>query len=128
MDDYKNEMVVLAKEEKALKTSYRKQLKGLTNVSGLFRYLNETCSWRPIGFVDIELTKEERSGYPGVQCARIKYNKDTRLYIRTTLDEYVRHIDHYYVWQTTGYLEDDYSGFLLIPLNIGQYFKVEYSC
>ena len=35
----------------------------------------------------------------------------------------------YYVWQTTGYMGDDYSGFLLLPLLDGKRFwKVGYSC
>ena len=113
--------------ERKLFNQYRKLLRGLINVSGLFRNLGENMmSWQPEGIVDIVLTDEKSSGYSTYQHARISGGEDKRLYMKTECDE-IRGVDHYYVWQTTGCCEDDYSGYLLYPLKDGRYFKLWYS-
>lgn len=33
---------------------------------------------------------------------------------------------HWIVWQTTGVLEDEYHGYLLLPMNDGRYWLTEY--
>jgi hypothetical protein len=115
------------RRERKLRSSYKLQLKGLINVTGLFRYLNSDMSyWLPEGIVEIVLTDEKSSGYSTYQHARINGKKDKYLYMRVECDE-VKGIDHYYVWQTTGCCEDDYSGYLLFPLKDGKYFKIWYS-
>ena len=48
------------------------------------------------------------------------------LYIKGKQDEEGKF--HNMVWQTTGCCEDDYSGYLLFPLNNGKYWKISYSC
>lgn len=115
------------RRERKLRNSFKMQLKGLINVTGLFRYLNGDMSyWIPEGIVEIVLTDEKTSGYSTYQHARIKDAKDKYLYMKVDCDE-VRGIDYYYVWQTTGCCEDDYSGYLLFPLKDGKYFKIWYS-
>lgn len=114
-------------KEKKLKAEYKRKLKGLINISGLFKSLENDIHWTPIGFVEIELTDEKTNGYKAYQHARIINSDDKKLYLKTDCDD-IRGVDHYYVWQTVGYLEDDFSGFLLFPLNNEKYFKVSYSC
>ena len=120
---YNDEML----QEKKLKAEYKFKLKGLINISGLFKSLENDINWTPIGFVEIELTDEKTNGYKAYQHARIINTNDKKLYLKTDCDD-IRGVDHYYVWQTVEYLEDDFSGFLLFPLNNGKYFKVSYSC
>lgn len=115
------------KREQALKNEYRKLLRGLINVTGVFRHLDDNTYWEPQGIVDIELTDDVRSGYRTYQHARIIDDKSKILYMKIPEDE-IRGVDHYYVWQTTGMLGDDYSGWMLFPLKNGRYFKVNYSC
>jgi len=115
------------RRERKLRNSFKAQLKGLINVTGLFRHLNgDMMYWIPEGIVDIVLTDEKSSGYSTYQHARVKDTKDKYLYMKIECDE-VKGVDHYYVWQTTGCCEDDYSGYLLFPLKDGRYFKVWYS-
>jgi hypothetical protein len=124
MSDYFEEEV---RREKKLRAKYRKHLKGLINITGLFKHLDTNDSWNPEGIVDIELTDETSSGYRTYQHARIVGDTSRRLYMKIPDDE-IRGVDHYYVWQTTGCCEDDYSGWMLFPLKDGRYFKVYYNC
>lgn len=134
-DNYLNEMMSdaykevereLDKVEKEKKL-WKQKLKGLININGLFRYLNEMESWYPYGFVEIYETDEKISGYKSYQHVRIKNDNDRLLFMKQPESE-IRGIDHCCVWQTVGYLGDDYSGYLLYPLKNGLYFKVGYSC
>ena len=43
-------------------------------------------------------------------------------------DENNNEIFHELVSQTVGCCEDDYSGFILIPLKNKKYWKISYSC
>jgi len=115
------------KREKKLFNDYKKKLRGLINVTGLFRHLSDNTYWSPEGIVDIELTDEKTSGYSRYQHARIVGDETKRLYCKTP-DDGVRGVDHYYVWQSTGCCEDDYWGWMLYPLKDGRYFKVHYNC
>jgi hypothetical protein len=116
-----------AKKEKQLKNVWRKKLNGLINVIGLFKSLNEDTYWTPLEIVEIYHTDEKLSGYSNYAHVRIKDDPDNLLYIVHNEKE-IRGIDHYCVWQTVGYCDDDFSGYLLYPLNNGKYFKVSYSC
>ena len=116
-----------AKKEKQLKNVWRKKLNGLINVTGLFKWLDELDYWIPIDIVEIYNTDEKTSGYGSYQHIRIKDDKDNLLYLMQNEDE-IRNVNHYCVWQTVGYCGDDFSGYLLYPLNNGKYFKVSYSC
>ena len=111
-----------------LKAEYKEKLGSLVNTKSLYKWLNEDQEhWVPEAIVDIKLTDEKASDYPTYQHARILNDKDHLLYMKCTFDDVVKGIDYYYVWQTTiG--EDSYSGYLLFPLNNGQFFKVSYNC
>lgn len=41
-------------------------------------------------------------------------------------DQSFEHTFHVLVFQTTGYCEDDYSGFLLFPMKDGRYWKISF--
>lgn len=108
-----------------LKNEWKSKLKGLINCTGLWNYLNESLDyWRPIGLTSVKLTEEKSFGYSSYQHAREVGGSP--LYLQQDCD--IKGINHNYVLQTTGYLGDDYSGFLLFPTKNGQYFKIEYSC
>lgn len=115
------------RREKKLKNNFKAQLRGLINVTGLFKYLDDNTYWKPQDIVEIELTKETTVGYRTYQHAKIKGDESGRLYMKMSDDE-IRGVDHYYVWQTCGYLGDDYSGWMLFPLRNGKYFRVYYNC
>ena len=132
MAEYIAEGKKYRKEESKLKNGYKKQLRGLINVSGLFRNLDENDNWYPIGIFSIEETDYKSHHYPNHVFAKIiddesdgeKWNQ----YMKT-IDSEIRGIDHYYVIQwTTGMEGDSFSGYLLYPLKNGKYFKVSYSC
>lgn len=102
--------------------SWKKKLKGLINTKRLWKEMEEeNDAWDIEGIVELELTDEQRSGYSTKhQCARIK---DEKNYLYTDWNG-----DGVFVWQTVGYLGDDYSGYLLHPLKDGRYLKTSYSC
>ena len=117
-------------KEVNLKSEWENKLQGLIpKLEILFEWLNENHDcWMPIGIVEIYDADEKRSGYSTYQHVRIKNDKDKLLYMKQDEDEEEVGVNHFCVWQTTGYIEDDYSGFLLLPLSDGKYFKVSYSC
>lgn len=114
------------KKEKGIKNEFKKQLKGLINITGLFRWMDEGHDWLPLAIVAIKHTGEKKSGYGDKLTCRID-DKDFEhhLYLYTEHEE-IRGLNHYYVWQT-GY-DDSYNGFLLFPIKNGKYLLVEYSC
>lgn len=123
--------------ESKLKNEWKEKLKNLVNVEALWKHLNEgddeDCgldSWTPVDVVEIKLTDEKSSGYASYQHARIIGADDKRLYMKQNIqsDNNKLGFDYYYIWQTVGMLGDDYSGFLLYPLNNGKFFKVSYTC
>lgn len=127
MEDYAKLCKEEAIKEQKLKSEWKQKLKGLINVSGLFRWLDEGNDyWNPIEIVEIELTDEKRSGYSTYQHVRVKNDKVRRLYMKQTESE-IRGINHICVWQINEY-EDSYSGNILFPLKDGTYFKIGYSC
>jgi hypothetical protein len=117
-------------DERKTKTHFKKELRGLINVSGLYSYLNED-SWYPIGIVEVEEPTDiiPKISFKDKNRVRVINEKENLIYARFDLeDQQIRKVDHYYVWQTVGYWGDDYSGFMLFPLNDGRYFKVSFSC
>ena len=108
---------------------YKKLLKGLINVTGLYRHLDEDfTSWTIHGIVDIILTDEKFGSHPNYQCARIVDDKNKILYMKVSADGEVRGVKHYFIWQRTGTMEDDYYGYILFPLKNGKFFHISYSC
>lgn len=103
--------------------SWKEKLKGLINTKKLWRELGEEFEdyWGIEGIVELKLTDEKRGGYSkDYQCARIKGESG---YLYTDWGG-----NGVFNWQQTGYLGDDYSGYLLYPLKDGKYLKVSYSC
>lgn len=103
--------------------SWKEKLKGLIKVKKLWKELEEDYEdyWGIEGMVELELTDEKKSSYSkNYQCARIK---DEKGYLYTDWGG-----KGVFNWQQTGYLGDDYSGYLLYPLKNGKYLKVSYSC
>lgn len=116
------------KQEIKLKNLWKKNLKGLVNVSGLFKYLDEDNYWQPIGIVEVYETDEKTGGYSSYQHVRVKDDENDKLLYLKQPEFDLRGVDHICVWQTCGMMGDDYSGYLLFPLKNGKYFKVSYSC
>jgi len=108
------------------KKEFKKQLKGLINISGLWKWLDENNSWTPEGIVDIIFTDEQKQGYSPHQCVRVE-RENNYLYMKVSMDEYIKGIKYYYIWQTSNF-EDSYFGYLLFELKNGKYFKVSYNC
>ena len=115
------------RRDKKLKNKFKKELKGLINVTGVFKYLDDNLYWWPEDIVEIELSDKYESGYRDHQHAKVINDKHNKLYMKVPMDE-IRNVDHYYVWQTCGYMGDDYSGWMLFPLKNGKYFRVYYNC
>ena len=130
LNDLREGFKEMDRKDKELKISWRERLTDLVDVDNLFNWLNDMESWTPIDIVDIVETDEKSSGYSSYQHARIMSTDDKYLYLKCNMDkEYAfEGVEYYYVWQTTGYCEDDYSGFMLIPLSNNQFFKIHYSC
>lgn len=88
------------------------------------------------GIVEIIETEDREHGYQQYPHCRILNDEDNYLYIhhKTELEmidgtsPYEGEDIEYYVWQTTGYIGDDYSGYILLPLLDGKYWKISYSC
>lgn len=93
-------------------------------------------SFKSEGVFEIEETDKRTGGYPNYRHCTVRDWQDNRLFIHHTdtlelLDnesEYEGEEIEYWVWQTTGYLGDDYSGYLLLPMLNGKYWMVGYSC
>lgn len=84
----------------------------------------DDLEWEHIGYVDVEETVVQNSGYPDYKFYKEKGNDKSLKYMRQDDEgEY-----HNLVWQTVGHCGDDYSGFTLFPLNDGRYWKISYSC
>ena len=97
----------------------------MANLKKIITFMNENNEqWQPLSIVEIQLTDEREPGYKSYPHCRIKNEENSKLYMKQD-DEL---IGHYWVWQTTGYLGDDFSGYLLIPLRNNKYLKVSYSC
>lgn len=125
--DYIEEMIRYDKEKTKKANAWKKKLKGLINVSGLFKDLSEMDGFEIIDIVEIYNVDEKRSGYSNHQHVRIKDDKDRLLYMKNNSSE-IRNVDHVCVWQTVGMMGDDYSGFCLYPLKNGLYLKTSFSC
>lgn len=78
-----------------------------------------------------ELSYNEHIGY--VDVSKIKVGDKTRYVVvgedniyYTIQDTSFAHNFHVLVYQTVGYCEDDYSGFILLPMKDGKYWKIRY--
>lgn len=107
-----------------LKKEYKSKLKDLINTTGLWKHLDEMDGWEPMGIVETTETDEKSNGYS--RYSHVRCSDDNHLYLVQNSE--IRGVKHECVWQVTGYLEDDYFGYMLYPLNNGKYFKVSYNC
>lgn len=126
-NEYAEAMNQYYEEKRKSEKAWKKKLKGLINVSGLFRDLSEMDSYEIIDIVEIYNVDEKSSGYSNYQHARIKDEKISHLYMKQKATD-LRGVDHVFVWQTVGMCGDDYSGFCLYPLKNGLYLKTRFSC
>ena len=55
----------------------------------------------------------------------IKSNKE---YIIANGRHHEKQLNGYYVFQTSGYCEDDYSGFMLFEVGDKEYLEIEFEC
>lgn len=132
MEECYRAMDEFREQEDALKDEWKEKLEGLINVNDLYDDLSENDFWTPEGIVEIEKITDKETilkklgiWTPHIEACIIK-GENNFTYSKNECD--LADIDHYYVWQEVGYLGDDYSGYLLYPLNDGRYFKVSYSC
>lgn len=99
-----------------------------------FEFAEDHDTFYSEGIVEIIETDEKVSGYSGYRHCRIKDDGKLYMLINSTIEttkeesEFEGEPIFYWVWQTTGYMGDDYSGFLLLPLSDGRYWKIGYSC
>jgi hypothetical protein len=77
------------------------------------------------GYIEVVKTDYKESGYSSYDFYVEKDNPKSRYYMRQDDDESGFHS---MVWQTVGMLGDDYSGYMLYPLNNGKYWKIYYNC
>ncbi len=125
--DFEDEMQAVLKAElefeRQLKISKKeafKEINNLIDVKSVKQHLKELEYWKPEGIVEIL----ENNAINDIECARIKDSDDPRIFRK----QGEKGIDHIYIWQTTGYLGDDYSGWILLPLSDGRYWKIYYNC
>ncbi len=82
----------------------------------------EDISWQHEGYVEVEKSNYKNGFYPNHDFYTEKGEKV----------QYMRQDDegtyHNMVYQTTGFLEDDFSGSMLFPLTNGKYWKISYYC
>lgn len=84
LDNFYNEEI---NREKKLRSEFKKKLKGLINITGLFRKLDAETYWWPEDIVELELTDETIPGYRTYQHARIVGDESRRLYMKTPEDD-----------------------------------------
>lgn len=100
-----------------------------------FEFVEDHDTYFSEGIVNIVEVKEKNLGYNTYPHCREVNTVDKRLYIKHTIQletenesKYNGEEIIYWVWQQTGHLGDDYSGFFLLPLTDGRYWKIGYSC
>jgi hypothetical protein len=116
-------------------TKAKEELNGLIEPK-YFDFAESHESYGSEGIVNIIEVKEKTSRYSAYPLCREFGSNERRIYIHHTTqleteDEQSKYEGsdiEYWVWQTVGYCEDDYSGFLLLPMLDGRYWKISYSC
>lgn len=117
----------ISHEEKAQKKEFRKKLKGLINITGLWRHLDESQEWwLPVDVVEVENTGEKMYGYPDYETGRITNDEFKTLYLKQSEYE-IPGVKHNYCYQRS-HGEDCFSGYLLYPLKNGKYIKINFNC
>lgn len=128
-DDYAKECNIYNKEQKRLKNSFKKQLKGLINVTGLFNALDDNDSWQPMGIYSIAEYANNKVRIIDNPSTNQDNSETNMTYELLEGHSDIRGISHYYVYQRTSGLEgDSFYGYILYPLKNGKYFKIAYAC
>lgn len=95
---------------------------------------NDLTSWVHCAFVQVEKSDYKSSSYPGYEfynviCSESETDEDIKLAKKLSfMKQDVEGKYHNMVWQQTGCCEDDYSGYLLFPLNNGTYWMIFFDC
>ena len=135
-NEFNKLMDLMCKEIKERAQEWNKakeELKGLIEPK-YFDFAENYESCKSEGIVNIVEVNEKQRGYEKYQHCRIVDTNDNRLYIKmsTKLETYNKKSKYegeyieYWVWQTVGYLGDNYSGFLLLPMLDGRFWKISY--
>ncbi len=115
------DVLAMEKLEKENRKSLLDSLKDLLH-PGMAAFIEADCRWwQPEQVVLIDLVPDA-----GHASAVIRGEKNSLVYKWQQEKEFAG--NHIYVWQTTGVCEDDYRGFMLIPLRDMRYLKISYSC
>ena len=120
-----DEILKSESERLTIRDSWKEELKDLIDIDELWDDMSMNESWDIEEIVEVESTEDKNPLYPNYEFG---YIKDDKSYLFMKTDHELDYIDHYYVWQQTGYLGDDYSGWMLYPLKNGKYLKISYSC
>lgn len=78
-----------------------------------------------IGYVSVEKADYSHGFQPSACYYEITGDDNDKLFY-CIQDESDEHTFHVLVYQTTGYCEDDYSGYLLFPMKDGKYWKIRF--
>jgi hypothetical protein len=135
LDNYRLEMIKEDEQRVEDWNKVKEELKDLIEPK-YFDFAESQETYSSEGYVNIIEVKERNQGYKNYPHCREFGTSDTRLYMKH--DDYVETMDgkskyegeavEYWVWQMTGYICDSYSGFLLLPMLDGRYWKIAYSC
>ncbi len=99
-----------------------------------FLFAESHESYETEGIVEIQLTDRKQNGYPNNYNCIIKGDPYTFLYMLTTGNVIDEENDielqlYYWVRQwSIGMEGDSYSGYLLLPMMDGRFWKIKYSC
>ena len=79
-----------------------------------------------VGYCHINEIDYRNSFHPNIKCYKIV---EDDLKIDKIFERYDNKDGfHYLIYQTCGYLDDDYSGYLLFPMKDNKYWVVSFSC
>lgn len=132
------EMMAYEKEHQDKWNKAKDDLKELIHLK-YFDFMENHDSYNSEGIVEIYEVDDKQNGYGLSQRnCRIVGDKFSGLFMHTTSEvEYMygeegnyegEPVEYWVKQWSTGMECDSYSGFLLLPLNDGKYWKVGYSC
>jgi len=122
----------MAKFEKKQKEINKKELENVkSNIDYDFDFIQEILNdvnWQHDSYVEIEKIDYKSNSYPNYDFFIIKGDFNGMKFMKQPqFDENNNEIFHELVWQTVCCCEDDYRGFILIPLKNQKYWKISYS-
>ena len=121
----------MAKLEKEIAEKNEKELKFVKqNINYDFDFIEDiltSIKWEHKRYVEVEKSDYKSCSHPNYDFYTIK-NEKMKFMRQNYLDDDNNEVFHELIWQTAGVCEDDYSGFILIPLKNGKYWEISYSC